>query len=174
MAGRKKTAPLTLAELEKQRETLNEQIRQARAKRKTNFQTAMTALAENELTGEDSLTSFDVEAVIGALLNAKERVNKDPALLEQLKRLGRSFIETAENPLSKATTEPKTDKAQKEQSDPKPAPTEIDLQTKTRQTEVPHPAESSSHDDASSNDPKAFNLPLRGTATYSEDRTVGG
>jgi hypothetical protein len=64
MAPRKSTDTMSIAELIKQRDQIQDAIKAARTKRKNNFKSAMAALAENELTGEDSLTGFDVEAVI--------------------------------------------------------------------------------------------------------------
>jgi hypothetical protein len=115
MAGRKKSAPLTLAELEKQRDALNEQIRSARTKRKQNFQAALTALAENELAGENSITGFDIETLVGALLDAKKRSQTDTALLEQFRTTGRKFIDSAQS--QKAEPDPSSASADSSPND---------------------------------------------------------
>ena len=107
MAPRKKNVPLTLAELEKQRDELNEAIRTARTKRRQNFQAALAALAENELAGENSVTGFDIETLVGALIDAKNRSQNDTALLEQFRTTGRKFIDSAQS-LKSQKAEPDT------------------------------------------------------------------
>lgn len=171
MAPRKKTAPLTLAELEKQREALNEAIRQARTKRKTNFQAAMTALAENELVGDNSITDFDIEAVVGALVDAKKRVKTDPALLEQFRTIGRTFIDTAQDPLTEKASTEKTSVSRKTEPD-QTSVTASNEKTDHEGTRPPTGNIRHATDGTSSQD--SFKLSHSGTASITEDRPVAG
>lgn len=174
MAPRKKTTSPTLAELEKQREALNEAIRLARTKRKSNFQTAMTALTENELVGNDSITGFDIESVIGALVEAKKRVKADPALLEQFRTIGRNFIDTAQDPLSEKASKAETVESRKAETDQTSPTGDSSPNDKTDHAGTQPPTGNLHHANDGPSSQDSFKLSHGGTDPVPADRQAAG
>ena len=174
MAPRKKSISPTLAELEKQREALNEAIRHARAKRKTNFQAAMSALAENELVGDNSITDFDIEAVVGALVDAKKRVKSDPALLEQFRTIGRTFIDTAQDPLAEKASIEKTAVSGKTDPDQTSVTADTASNEKTDHEGTRPLTGNIRHANDGTSSQDSFKLSHSGTASITEDRPAAG
>jgi len=160
MAPRKSTESMTLSELELQRKAIEDAIRAKHKARRENFKKAMVALASNELSGEGSITGFEIEAVIGALLDAKRRANQDPTLNAEYTKLGKAFIDKAVNPLIDPAIKDKREPASDTGSDENQSAVGTSQNPNSEQSDEPPNGEFPSHDSHTAQHESALGLHL--------------